>query len=81
MEQRLCVHIGPGASGIVVLLTVLGNPRRFTPGVQFLIHANITGSFEVQIRRQQIVYDPTTGNSAEQAIPRHTATAGLEWVY
>ena len=28
-----------------------------TPGVQFLIHANIKASFEYQIRPQQVVYD------------------------
>jgi hypothetical protein len=59
--------------------------NRFTPGVQFLIHANIKASFEYQIRpRQQISagVDPVTG--AAVTIPPfrvNTATAGLEWVY
>jgi hypothetical protein len=51
--------------------------NRFTPGVQFLVHANIKASFEYQIRPQQIVYVPGT------AFPFRTnsAVAGLEWVY
>ena len=35
--------------------------NRFTPGEQFLIHANIKTSVEYQIMPQQIVYDPATG--------------------
>ena len=60
--------------------------NRFTPGVQFLIHANIKASFEYQIRPRQEVsagVNPLTGASAP-AIPPfrvNTATAGLEWVY
>jgi hypothetical protein len=59
--------------------------NRFTPGVQFLIHANIKASFEYQIRpRQQVSagVNPVTG--AAVTIPPfrvNTATAGLEWVY
>jgi hypothetical protein len=55
--------------------------NRFTPGVQFLIHANIKGSFEYQIRPQQIVYDPATGTPLTKPFRTNVATAGLEWVY
>jgi hypothetical protein len=60
--------------------------NRFTPGVQFLIHANIKTSFEYQIRpRQQIPagVNPITGAPVAPVLPfrTNTATAGLEWVY
>jgi hypothetical protein len=52
--------------------------NRFTPGVQFLIHANIKASVEYQIQ-PQYVYLSTTG----QSVPFRTniAVAGLEFVY
>ena len=54
--------------------------NRFTPGVQFLIHANIKASFEYQIRPQQSV---TLGENGlpTQPFRTNTATAGLEFVY
>jgi hypothetical protein len=55
--------------------------NRFTPGVQFLIHANIKASFEYQIRPQQIVYDPATGIALTKPFRTNLAIAGLEWVY
>ncbi len=55
--------------------------NRFTPGVQFLLHANIKASFEYQFRPQQIVYDPVTGKPLTGAFRTNYATAGLEWVY
>jgi len=59
--------------------------NRITPGVQFLIHANIKASFEYQFRpRQQIVggVDPITGAAVTTSPFRtNTATAGLEFVY
>jgi hypothetical protein len=60
--------------------------NRFTPGVQFLIHANIKASFEYQIRpEQQIVngVNPVTGVTIPLTGPfrTNTATAGLEFVY
>ncbi len=58
---------------------------RFTPGVQFLIHANIKASFEYQFRPQQLVaagIDPLTGLPMVIAPFRtNTATAALEFVY
>jgi hypothetical protein len=53
---------------------------RFTPGVQFLIHANIKASFEYQYRPQQAL----TYNASGQAVNpfrTNTATAALEFVY
>jgi len=53
---------------------------RFTPGVQFLIHANIKTSFEYQFRPQQAL----TYNSNGQAVNpfrTNTATGALEFVY
>jgi hypothetical protein len=54
--------------------------NRFTPGVQFLIHANIKASFEYQIRPQQSV---TLGGNGLPAQPFRTnaVTTGLEFVY
>lgn len=61
--------------------------NRFTPGMQFLIHANIKASFEYQIRPQQVVYN--TASVGANGIPAqlinpfrtNTATAALEFVY
>jgi hypothetical protein len=55
--------------------------NRFTPGVQFLVHANIKASFEYQIRPQQIVYDPTNGKALTSPFRTNSAVAGLEFVY
>lgn len=59
--------------------------NRFTPGIQFLIHANIKASFEYQIRPQQavtVIFDPVTGLPvAVQPFRTNTATAALEFVY
>jgi len=59
--------------------------NRITPGVQFLIHANIKASFEYQFRPQQQVaagVNPITGLPVTIAPFRtNTATAGLEFVY
>jgi len=54
--------------------------NRFTPGVQFLIRANIKASFEYQVRPQQSV---TLGENGLPIQPfrTNTATAGLEFVY
>jgi hypothetical protein len=54
--------------------------NRFTPGAQFLIHANIKASFEYQIRPQQSV---TVGANGLPVQPFRTnaVTAGLEFVY
>jgi hypothetical protein len=62
-----------------------GTRNRFTPGVQFLIHANIKASFEYQIRPQQyvtVVTNPITGlPTAVQPFRTNTAVAALEWVF
>jgi len=59
--------------------------NRYTPGVQFLIHANIKASFEYQIRPgQQIINgtNPITGTTVTVVPFRvNTAVAGLEFVY
>jgi len=55
--------------------------HRFTPGIQFLIHANIKASFEYQIRPQQVVYDISTGKPLTSPFRTNSAVAGLEWVY
>jgi hypothetical protein len=59
--------------------------NRITPGVQFLIHANIKATFEYQFRPSQTVViatNPLTGLPVALN-PFHTNTAvlGLEWVY
>jgi hypothetical protein len=53
--------------------------NRITPGVQFLIHANIKASLEYQIRPPQAGVD-SNGNPVPQQ-RTNSAVAGLEWVY
>jgi hypothetical protein len=59
--------------------------NRITPGVQFLIHANIKASFEYQFRPSQSVVvgtSPITGLPvAMNPFHTNTAVAGLEFVY
>jgi hypothetical protein len=55
--------------------------NRFTPGIQFLIHANIKASLEYQIRPQQVIYDPSTGLAITKPYRTNSAVAVLEWVY
>jgi len=55
--------------------------NRFTPGEQFLIHANIKLSLEYQIRPQQIVYNPATGVPLTKPFRTNAAIAGLEFAY
>lgn len=59
--------------------------NRVTPGVQFLIHANIKASFEYQIRPQQfvtVITNPITGLPiAINPFRTNTAVAALEWVF
>jgi hypothetical protein len=59
--------------------------NRFTPGVQFLIHANIKTSFEYQIRPRQfvtVITNPITGlPSAVQPFRTNTAVANLEFLF
>jgi hypothetical protein len=52
--------------------------NRVTPGVQFLIRANIKASFEYQVRPEQTGTD-SNGNPFKQRT--NQAVAGLEWVY
>lgn len=62
-----------------------GTRNRFTPGVQFLIHANIKASFEYQIRPEQFVTvttNPINGlPMAVQPFRTNTGVAALEWVF
>jgi hypothetical protein len=53
--------------------------QRITPGVQFLIHANIKAAFEYQIRPEQALTDPKTGETV--AIRTNSAVAGLDFVF
>ncbi len=59
--------------------------NRFTPGVQFLIHANIKASFEYQIRPQQsitVATNPLTGvPNAIDPFRTNSAVVALEFVY
>jgi hypothetical protein len=59
--------------------------NRITPGVQFLIHANIKASFEYQFRPQQfvtIITNPITGlPTAIQPFHTNTAVVALDWVF
>ncbi|HEX9046915.1 MAG TPA: hypothetical protein VF988_07795, partial [Verrucomicrobiae bacterium] len=66
-------------------LTTQTTRNRYTPGVQFLIRANIKASFEYQIRPEQQIIggtDPVTGATVNIPPFRvNTAVAGLEFVY
>src|SRR5579885_1635898 len=55
--------------------------NRFTPGIQFLIHANIKTSFEYQVRPKQIVYAPGTNTALTSPFRTNSAVAGVEFVY
>ncbi len=68
-------------SGGVNYFSPVGSTRnRVTPGVQFLIHANIKAAFEYAIRPQQaLVYD--SNGKALNAFRTNTATGMLEFVY
>jgi hypothetical protein len=59
--------------------------NRFTPGAQFLIHANIKASFEYQLRPQQsvtVITNPITGlPTSINPFRTNTAVVALEWVY
>jgi hypothetical protein len=69
--------LGPGSPNYFSSASATRN--RFTPGVQFLIHANIKTSFEYQIRPPQAGFD-SNGNPVPQQ-RTNQAVAGLEWVY
>jgi hypothetical protein len=59
----------------------IGSTRnRVTPGIQFLIHANIKASFEYAIRPKQTLAYDANGNPTS-AFRTSTATGALEFVY
>lgn len=59
----------------------VGSTRdRVTPGIQFLIHANIKASFEYQFRPQQALSYNVNGQ-AVNPFRTNTATGALEFVY
>jgi hypothetical protein len=59
--------------------------NRYTPGIQFLVHANIKVAFEYQIRPQQyvtVVTNPITGLPlAVNPFRTNTAVVALDWVF
>jgi len=67
---------GQGAANFFAAAS--GTRNRVTPGVQFLIHANIKASFEYQIRPNQTGTD-SKGNPID--FRTNQGVAGLEWVY
>ena len=70
-----------GAAAGTNYFSPVGSTRnRVTPGVQFLIHANIKASFEYAIRPQQaLTYD--ANGKAVSPFRTNTATGALEFVY
>jgi len=70
-----------GAAAATNYFSPVGSTRnRVTPGVQFLIHANIKASFEYQVRPQQaLTYD--ANGKAVNPLRTNTATGALEFVY
>jgi len=68
-------------SGSANYFSPIGSTRnRVTPGVQFLIHANIKASFEYAIRPKQALAYDANGN-AVSPFRTNTATGALEFVY
>ena len=68
-------------AGSLNFYSPVGSTRdRITPGVQFLIHANIKASFEYAFRPQQALTYGTNGN-AVNVFRTNTATGGLEFAY
>jgi hypothetical protein len=67
------------------VVPVRSTRNRVTPGVQFLIHANIKAAFEYQIRPQQfvtVVTNPITGLPvAVNPFRTNTAVIALDWVF
>ncbi len=79
--QSTADFINGAAGGSTNFYSPAGATRnRITPGIQFLIHANIKASFEYQIRPKQRVFD-SEGNPASDPFRTNQAVAGLEWVY
>jgi len=68
-------------AGSVNFFSPVGSSRdRVTPGVQFLIHANVKASFEYAFRpRQALMYD--SSGKAVNPLRTNTATGALEFVY
>jgi hypothetical protein len=68
-------------SGSSNYFSPIGSTRnRVTPGIQFLIHANIKASFEYAIRPKQALAYDANGN-AINPFRTSTATGALEFVY
>jgi hypothetical protein len=76
---------GSGFTGAPFNAPFRSTRNRITPGVQFLLHANIKASFEYQFRPAQsvvIATNPLTGQPvALSPFHTNTAVAGLEFVY
>lgn len=69
----------PPATPFLSPLSTVRN--RFTPGIQFLIHANIKTSFEYQVRPRQVVYAVGSPTTLTSPFRTNSAVAGLEFVY
>jgi hypothetical protein len=68
-------------SGSANYFSPVGSTRnRVTPGIQFLIHANIKAAFEYAIRPKQALAYDANGN-AISPFRTSTATGALEFVY
>src|SRR6266536_2646921 len=70
---------GPDAAGFFAPFR--STRQRFTPGVQFLIRSNIKAAFEYQIRPQQAIIDPDTGEAIVGPLRTNSAVAGLDFVF
>ena len=73
------------AGGTPFFAPLRSTRKRFTPGAQFLIHANIKASFEYQFRPQQYAVVGTDASGTLQTALSpfrvNTALFGLEFVY
>jgi hypothetical protein len=68
------------ANGVNYFSPIGSTRNRVTPGVQFLIHANIKASFEYQIRPKQALAYDSNGNVISP-FRTNTAAGALEFVY
>ncbi len=68
-------------AGSANFFSPVGSTRdRVTPGVQFLIHANIKASFEYAFRPRQALFYNGNGQPVNP-FRTNTATTALEFVY
>lgn len=84
-DQTNALTTNPAFTGSPFNASFAATRNRFTPGVQFLIHANIKAVFEYQFRPPQsvaIATNPVTGLPvAINSFHTNTAVVGIDFAY